>query len=157
MKGTVADLMGIVVVVLILSLTIIIAGKVIGEISTEWDEIAPDTVSKEIMEQGKATINTFDYLFLFAFMGLGLASVIGASLIDTHPIFFVFSILLLVIIIFVGAQITNVFNEVITTTEMAAIANSFPIMVGLMRNLPLIMLMFGSLISIVLYGKIREG
>lgn len=105
------------------------------------------------IDAGIQTLTMFDYAFVFIIIGIASASIVSSFLINTHPIFFIFTFLTGIILIVVSAQYTNIWYEFATSEIMATTANEFPIMLRVMQNLPLIMLIISAMISIVLYGK----
>lgn len=153
-KGSMSDLPFIIVVLFILGISVFVTVKFLGAYDDAWTY---GGVGQEIIDQGKSAMYTFDYMFVFLAIGLSATTLIGAFMIRSHPIFYVFSTILLGIMVLVSGQITNAFDKFVTSSAFSSIANSFPMMVTFMRNLPLFILISGILIAAVMYGRPQGG
>lgn len=154
MKGSIQDLPLILVVMLSSGITVMVVYLLLSQFYAAWPMTGE---SLTILETGVETMQVFDYMFLFFAVSLSLVSIISAFFIKTKPIFFIFSIILLVVVIAVSTVVTNVFDKFITTDTFLPIANNFPYTVIIMRNLPLFCLVVGIVISVVMYGKPTGG
>tara|TARA_Y100000310_G_C20534332_1_gene740100 strand:+ start:417 stop:920 length:504 start_codon:yes stop_codon:yes gene_type:complete len=152
-RGSLSDYPSIIIMIFGGATVLIIAAMLITNIKSGFSAAGLDVAAFNDLE---AVWTTFDYSMSFliiAFMG---ATVIGAAYVDTSPVFFVFSVLLLGITILVASQISNVFAAVATSGELSVAAGSFPISVWIMANLPVILLGGAVLTTIVLYAKLRS-
>jgi hypothetical protein len=105
------------------------------------------------INKGLNSYKLFNGAFVLIMMSSGIASIISSFLIRSHPVFFIFSFLIGVILILVSAQFTNMWYEFASRTEFAAIVAELPLMVGVMKNLPTIMLGISAIIAVVTYSK----
>jgi len=152
MKGSMLDLPVIISLLLGGAMTILLVFFVVSEITNNFP--ATETDALYVLQKGVSAVNVFDYMFVFFAVGLGMFSVISAFFIDSHPIFFILSVIILIpIVILTSAQMTNAFDAFISTSVFSSVANSFPYTVLLMRNLPLFCLILGILVAIVMHGK----
>lgn len=156
-KGSVEDVVVIIVLLMAGILTVLICTKVLTEYAVAWAAFTADVGSNAILTSGIQSMYTFDYMIVFFAFGLAIFSIISAFFIRSHPAFFGISVFLLAIEIFAAAQVTNILDKFITTTEFATIANNFPYIVTLTRNLPIFTLVVGILIAVVMYGKPQIG
>lgn len=78
-----------------------------------------------------------------------------AFLVDTQPVFFIISIVLLVIVLFIGMLFSNVYEEVITDTNLASAASNFNYATWAFSNIHIIALIIGASIALSLYAKNR--
>lgn len=94
---------------------------------------------------------TLDSALVFAFVLLWAGAVILAFFIDTHPIFFILTMLLLIGVLMVGGILSNTYQELIL--DDTSLGSSFPMMTFIMRHL--VSFIIGVVISIVisLYAK----
>lgn len=100
--------------------------------------------------------NWFDNGFLMAFIILWIATLIASFMIDSHPIFFVVSLVLLIFILMLSVFIGNIYEEVTTSDELLIQATaSFPITNWIMTHLLLISIIVGFSVLIVLYSKLK--
>jgi len=157
MKGSMLDTIPMMALFLAGSLAILICLQVLTAFDSNFPVDAQTPHAQYVINRGLETFSMFDYMFLFYTIGIGLFVIVSSFFIDTHPVFFVFGVLLLLpIIIFMGAQISNIFYEFATADVMASVANQFPYTVIIMSNLPTYFLLIGLLIAIVMYVKPSE-
>jgi len=72
-------------------------------------------------------------------------------------VFFVFSLILLVIFVILTAVFSNVFETLTAETALAAEAAKFTIIEHIMDQLPIIFVVMGGILVIVMFAKIRGG
>lgn len=152
---SVLDIITIGVIVLIFSISLIIGSYV-------WGEITDTPVFKENVH-ANATINqvsnimfSFNGLYPYILIGLFLMVLISAYYIETHPIFFVISIGFLAIGIFTSGILVETFNSFASKPTFGAVTNQYPLIVQTWQNMPVIMLVMGSILMVVMYAKYRR-
>lgn len=119
----------------------------------------------DISQSGKAIatdVNTnypawFDNAFLFVFLGLWIASMLFAYMVDTLPIYFIVTLVLLIFILIIGAYISNAYEEITADGDLGTVASNFPIMNWIFAHLVEIITVMGLSIALVLYAKRRNG
>ena len=148
------DLPFVLAMLFVLGISIFVTVKFLGAFDTAWTY---GGVGQEIINDGQSAMYVFDYMFVVLGVGLSASTIIGAFMIDSHPIFYIFSTILLGIMTIVSAQITNAFDKFATSTAFAPIANDFPMMITFVRNFPLFILVTGILIAMVMYGRPQTG
>ena len=77
------------------------------------------------------------------------------SRIRTNPVFFLASLLSLVIAVFVSAQLANMYASIAQTSMFAAVANTLPFTTKVLYNFPLLIGAGGFVIILALY--VRQG
>jgi len=94
-----------------------------------------------VMEKTHTTMMSFDYLFIFLFGGLIIATIVGAFMIESHPIFLVVAILLLFVAVFASYLLWNAYNKMIDSNEdFEDAASELTIMPKVIDKLPFITL-----------------
>jgi len=152
-KGTVGDLFFLAVFLLLIGFSIwigtLLKDKIFPIISSKSSE------SAEVITKVQTNWDSvFDSLFFFVTIGVGISSVVLAAMIDTHPMFFFISIVMLVILLLIVPTFSNVFRTFASSESFSGFETRFPFTVFIFQHYPLIFLGFGILISIVLYGKL---
>ncbi len=148
-RGTVLDLLPLVVILLVFSLTILFS-------NTLWIEIAGTGSLNTTAQSTRIVANTteqwgvFDYAFLAVVIGLSITSIIAAVRVRTSPLFFFLSIILLSIVLLVTYVAREAFTQ--AQGQLAGAASNFPIMIFVMDNLLLYAIIMGVAISIGLYS-----
>lgn len=153
------DVIYIPIVMLITAIFILVGYLLISQINTQF--IAGDTLSAGgqaiISESESGYKDLWDGIFGFVFVGLSIAAVVGASLIDVHPVFFILSLILLIAFIFVTAILSNSYYTLESNVAFSSFAEDFKIMHYIMNHLPFYTVIEGLLIALVLYGKARSS
>lgn len=151
MKGSMLDLPVIMALMLSGAIMIWIVYLILSSMYAAWPVGGE---SLDILETGIQTFSLFDTVFLMLAVGLGMFTIVSAFFIDSHPVFFVFSALIMLpIVILTSAQITNVFVEFATAVPFQPVTAEFPFIYTIMINLPLFMLVIGIFTAIVMHSK----
>jgi len=146
------------VVMLGFAIAILIGFKVSDELNTKFQ------ASPDIPAEGKAAFNqinsyypgVIDNSFLLLAVGLSIVALILAMMVRIHPIFFVFYILILVIVIFICGVFSNIYLEMANTPELIGLADQLTYTTHVMHALPFIVGIFGFLLAIVMYKNWRD-
>jgi len=155
-KGsTVIDTIFIIVVLVALAIGFFFIKLIFNEVNTDLVNDQDLTVeSREMLSSSNDNYtNWADASIGFLFFGLLLAVLITSFLIDSHPIFFVASIIMFIFIIFVAGNVGNLFYDTIEAEELTVLQADFPITMFIMDNLILLIVITFTLTLIILYGK----
>jgi len=158
MKGTVLDLLGILLILFIFSVCTILATILMGAFTqnvTDSGQMEGEALA--ILQNTNVYMTSFDSISVFVTFGLILAVILGAFMIDTHPAFFIVTVFLLLIYMVIVPQFSNVFLAFAENEQVISTANQFPYMIYMWQHMPLIILISVVVISIVIYGKVRGG
>lgn len=96
-----------------------------------------------------------DNLFMFAFVLFVLFVIVSAFVIDTHPIFFFVSIILLIGVFVVAGIMANTFDDIMMDPEISSYANEFTYASWVMSHLLELMITVVFMITIVLFIKFK--
>lgn len=154
MKGSVFDLIPIFLFLLIFSSVSIVAFMIWGEISSAMSGIDGFSTATATTT---STLAGFDSLFVFVTFGMILSSMVLALFVDMHPVMFIVSFILLVIITAISGVFSNVYYGLATSNGLVNAASNFPYMFQIWSNLPIISAISGFLIMIVAYAKWNSG
>ena len=99
--------------------------------------------------------SVFDGVILIVFIGLWIFALVSAFFIDTHPMFFILTVVLLVAVFLVAAIVGNVGEGLLSEDEFSGVVGDFPITSWLLSNFLLVMLFVGFSVAIVMFGKGR--
>lgn len=151
------DTVSIVVIIFIFGIISIFAYSILKDVNTDiqaGSEFSPNAKAK----MDNLTTNYpvwMDYAFLTAFVLLWIASIVFSFMVDSHPIFLVITIILLVFVMLFAGILTNTYEELSQEADFEV--NSFPITNYILSNLLLMVLFIGASISLALYGKTSIG
>jgi low temperature requirement protein LtrA len=149
-KGTIVDIIFIMIFLVIFAVVLIFSYYI-------YNQFIGKGLDDDILLKGKNALLIFNYGFLIIVLGAGGASIAGAFMLDSHPIFFIFTTFMFLIFIIIGVVLTNLFDQIITNELISTTAGDFNIIIAVLRNIPLLMTVWGILLSIVLYGKLKGG
>jgi hypothetical protein len=157
MKGTILDFLVIGIALLLMSISILFGSTMLREYATMFNATNPPNTSMEIIQSGQTTMRAFDSLFVLLTFGMMLATVISAFFVRTHPVFFVLSLLLMLLVLPMMAIFSNIFEEFATHQDLLQAASDYPLMQSIWGSLPTITLVFIIVTAIVLYSKMNES
>lgn len=95
----------------------------------------------------------FDNVFLFILILFWIFLLVSSFLIDTHPIFFVVTVILLLFVFVVGMILANAYEEVTSDPDLIGFADDFPITSWVMTNFLLVIIVIGLSAGLALYAK----
>lgn len=145
------DVLPVAIIGFVVFFAVVFTYMFLAQFQAAADSILP-TAAKQAVQSGMDQFLIWDQGIILLIAGLWIVSLIGAAMINSHPIFFVATVMLLVCSIFVGATITNIFIEIAGNAEIASYANLFPLSIQFFQNLPLWLMVMTLSIGIVMFG-----
>jgi hypothetical protein len=113
-----------------------------------------DNVSKASLQSLTTTYPIWlDNVIVFTLVMFWITALIGAYMIDTHPVFFVVICIGLILLIGALAYTTNAFNEVLTSDDFLTYYGQLTKINFLMNNMLLVTVVMAFSILIVMVGK----
>lgn len=129
----------------------------------DWNhQIQNDTSVDQNTKDQMANIQAYntpmwDSAFLMIFAGLTLFIIVSAFFIDTHPIFFIITVLGLIGLYIATPIISNIFYDISMTDGIYQIANGFVYIPYIMNHLLEIVIAQTFIALIALYAKFNIG
>jgi len=159
-KGSGQDILFMAIFLVIFAVVSLITYTIYSEINDKLQEnptIANNTQAVNAANQLETQYTgIIDNAFLFLTIGLGLVAFVLAGLVRIHPIFFVFYIFLLGIIIFLAAVFSNIYGEIAANPNFTSLANDLLFTSQIMNTLPFIVGIFGTLLAVIMYKNYRS-
>ena len=155
-KGTVFDIPIGLTLIFIIAIAILITSFSNNTMMDAFASSATTNQSTQLVQtKMRATFDTFNYGFLIAFIGMWITICILAYFSDYSPMFFILSIVVILISVFYSFFLANAFWEFIqSSSTFQALAEQFWVITHLMKNLPFYTTGFGFLVAFVTYmGK----
>lgn len=152
---TVIDLLIFVVILVVVALVWILAKKVSSDINTELS-VDPDfsAEAKQIVQDTDTRMgSTFDNLFLFVIVGLWAFLIISSLFIDSNPIFFIITVILLLAAFVVGGIMSEAFSDISNDDDLSSATSQYPKMTWVMEHFLLVIMIMGFTSAIALYAK----
>jgi len=111
-------------------------------------------ISTEPLRHAANALETFNYSIIFMTIAFAIAAFIAAFWIKTHPVFFVASVVGLIVMLIITVAITNAYDKMMLTSVFSTLATTtFSKMFTWVRNLPKILVVTWGLLAIGMYAK----
>lgn len=152
MKGSLQDMPLIAIILVMTALTIFVTYIMI----TAFFDAAPIQAVPEAAAMESYGISGLVILgnaFLYIFITFGIISAIASYYTETHPVFFVFSIIIFAICVMIVGIFSDLFTELASSQALLPMAAEFVIMTQTMTNLTNLSIILGCIIVMALYAK----
>jgi F0F1-type ATP synthase assembly protein I len=153
------DILFIALFMFVLGTVILISYLMLNDINDSFqDQEGMSAKGKEIISDSESRFTSnFDAIFGFVFIGISIAVIISAFMIDTNPVFMIISLILVIFFIIVAALMSNAYYEVESNSAFSDFAEDFRLMHFFMNNLAYYVLIEGVLVMIALYTRTGGG
>lgn len=156
MKGSVMDMIGVLVLFIAGAMTLFMVYYLVGSFRTEVATIPLFSGNAQAMgtlDAGISTLKGMDGLLAFFVFMVCVAAIISAFMLPTHPVMFIVAIFLVIILTPVSANFANMFEAMYSgTSPLAGTEVEFPITVLILNWLPKITAIMGFIIGAVMYA-----
>lgn len=156
LKGSVQDIFLIITGILLFAVVSVFALTFMNQLQTTTAGIFGAEATAHVTS-GVTFFENMDYMIVFFLFMMFITTLIGAFILDTHPIFFVISLFILIFTVIISAQFANMYVEFSQNSELIAAASHYTLTYHVFTNFPTIITIFGFILAIVIYGKIRSG
>lgn len=163
-KGSLQDVLFIMTSLIIMAVVILIVFKISDSFN---DELQSNAALDKITGGAKARTaysdmndhfaGALDNSFLILAVGLALVTFGLAVLVRIHPVFFMFFIIGMIILIFVCGILSNIYQEIAANPNFAAQAAELVFITNIITFLPFIVGIFGFILAIILYSNWKNA
>lgn len=158
-QGIVLDLVVWMVVVIVLVIIAIVLSPIFTDIK---DSLVADPDFNDssqavaiITESEDRFPDIMDAITLTVLFFLAVGVVVASFLIDTHPIFFVFAIIIFVVISIIAGIFSETWVSLMEDSNFATVPTDFPITNWVMNNFLVVVLAYAPLIILSLFARSR--
>lgn len=157
--NAILDTLFILVVLFVVGFVWFFSDYVSQEINTDIQADADlSNLSKQTMLDNNNKVSTlFDNLFVMMLVLFWIGAIASSFYIDTNAIYFVFSVLLLITILIIGAYLSNAFGDTVSESDFSAQKSSFTKTIFIMDHLIEFIAAIAFSVMIALFAKSREG
>lgn len=120
-------------------------------------EVFKDTIAEAEIAQVRGYIVSFNGWFPILIIGVFAGILVSAYFVDTHPIFLVVSVVVLLFVLVLVNGFVDMFNEVASSAQFAGVVDELPLVVAAWEIMPMILLVFSAITMIILYAKYKRG
>lgn len=154
-KGSLSDGIYLVIGFFVIAIVFVLGYKMLFEINTNMqDSSGVSDNGKTLVQQSTDNyVNIFNNAFLFLFLGLVLAVIIGAYYIRSHPALYWLSVPILAFIIWIGAIYSNIFVAMTGTTEISPYLSAFTYITFIFNNYVFFITGIVLLLALALFAK----
>lgn len=96
---------------------------------------------------------TFDNAFILFLVLFWIILLVSSFLIDTHPAFFIVTLILLAFTLIIGMSLSNAYEEVISDDDLSASGSAFPMTYWVMQHILIVLIVIGLTTGVALYAK----
>jgi hypothetical protein len=152
-KGSIQDLFLVGGILVFFAIATLLGFKVMSEWKTQTDSMSNIPAAAKVANARLEAhfSGVLDNTFLTAAVFLAIGVLILAALVRVHPIFIPIFIIALIFLIFFAGILSNIYQEMAATSQLAPQANQLVMIGTIMGVLPLIIGIFGTIIMIIMY------
>ena len=152
-KGSIIDVIFIAVTLFVFIIAALIGYQILDDWQNTGNTENPDFIAFE-QDMKDRYPKIFDNLFIFILIGLEFAAIIGAFLIDSHPVFFIASLFILVVLGVITPHLGAAYTDFAGTDDYSNYSAQFVMSKYIMEHFPFfIVILCGFPILIALYAK----
>lgn len=151
-KGSILDVWLLVVFIVCAGAFFLIMYTISSNIQGALTDAGFSETSLEMNAYAGSTLAQFNFWLTFISFGIGIASVVSAFLIRTHPIFFIFFFLVQVLLVAVTPIFQDVWDGFITVPELADAVATFGLVSIVIANLPVLTLGITCLVALAMFA-----
>lgn len=152
--NAIVDLLVFIVIIFILATSWVMFSYIQVELNAEIQndpDLAP--IAKELNQDLTTRFpKIFDAGILLFFILAWALTIVASFMIDTHPVFFIFSFILLILVLVVVITLGNVFNEIFTT-EIIGMASTFPLTFWIFDHFLMMGIVVGGTVLLSLFAR----
>ena len=156
-KGnSVVDAFYIVMFIVIFAIVTMICFKVNNTIQPSLESQMPNDGVRNVTANVTKAFVTMDFVIVMVAILLFMITVVSAYFIDTHPVFFVVSLVMVAMFLMIVPMMANLWDSIAGTSQFTTERAAMPTTDIFLSNLPLIFLAFAGLGVIATYAKYRS-
>lgn len=154
-RGDFVGFLFVIISIAAFAIFLLVLGYVVPLISDQMvSQIGVSTeINNSFIASNNVALHTFPVVWLLVFSGLMLGVFATSWFTPSHPIFFPFFVILLIVAVLVAVPLSNAYEQlaneaVLQSTSLQQMAINF-----IMTNLPLVALILGVLVMIISFAK----
>lgn len=153
-KGVVTEIAYFVLFLFIAAVVIMITAKVYTSLQDGIQSSSLQSANTDaLFQKTDNAYKTFDSMFLVLVVGLCIGIIISAFFINSHPIFYVITILLWPIVVIISAALSNAYESLMAVSAMQQSTISMTTIPFVLDKLPYISIILSILIMVAMYAK----
>ncbi len=158
-KGSGRDLIFFIAFLFFIGIGFFVGFRTYDTIKTELIDNSPvgdNQQATDALNDVADTIAMFDYFFIVLFISMILGMMISSFLVDIHPIFYVFFVLMWIIAIMIATILAVTYQDMSAFEYFSTMETAMPSIHFVFQNLPILSTVVGFLLVIVMFVKTRN-
>ena len=156
-KGQISDIVFCLVTLTSIFITLLVAVYIYNQIDIGFSDSGLETnESAEAYDAFEVSFGIFDKSFIFIMIGLIIALIISSFAIPAHPIFLVINVIGFIVLIFLGAILSNAAYDISEQEGLNDSMSYLPVSSYIVGKLPWIGAIIVLISSIVMYSKVKS-
>lgn len=154
-KGSIADTILVVVFLFVFVIVGFIGYTIMSETNTEIQSSSDmSNLSKQMMQsQTDRLPNYLDGLFMFMFVSFWALVIVASFMINSHPIFFVFTLIIMLFIFIAAGMLANSYTDFVDSPDMSSLPASFPMSHYVISHYLMFAVICGFTVLFVIFAK----
>lgn len=148
----------LIIVLIVLFVFVVVAFVAVFVSQGINDELQADddwnNESKEMLSELNTGFPTWmDNAYMFILIGFWIILLVSSFMVDSHPVFFIVTVILVIFILIAGMMISNALEEVTSDPDFSSVKEQFPKMNWINDHWLIIMIAIAFTALLALYGK----
>lgn len=156
-KGNILDVFYIMLFLTVFGMVSIVSYKIMTDAQDKMSDNLSSPEAGNASAHALEAIGNLDKVFAMIAIGLLIATAIGAYFVDTHPVFFVASLLMMILFMLIVPVFSSTFQKFQDNPSVSTAAASFTITDYFMDKLPMFFVLMCTVVVIAMYAKYRSG
>jgi positive regulator of sigma E activity len=153
-KGQSLEIISTIIYLIVFSLCAIIGLLILQNFNNAYDK---GTEAQSTLDDVVLVFDSLDAAGIFIIAGLFLTLIVLAFFTNTHPVFLIINIVMLVLSFLVVPQLSNVMTDIMESESLSSTASNFTILAAIRDIYPTIGVVAAMIFFIALYVKYRGG
>lgn len=153
-KGFAADTITIVIFIGVFVIAMVLAANIYGKMA---DNNFFNQTTIDFSQYGNRTFESLNTGIIILLVGLGLGLVVAGFYIQTHPVVFIVYLIIFIFMVMMTGPMSNMYMNILSTDSLIDTANQYEQSLYAVGYLPIIIMVFGIITSIVIFSKIYGG
>ena len=137
------------------AIVILILASLWSQLSSVDAIWAQADVGSTIKSNTQSFMDNLDWIMLCLYIGTHLSVIVLSFLLRTHPVMFVVSIGIILVMMLIAPVLSNSYETILANSAFSGVAGDFPMLTYIMQRLPLFEFIWAILTMILLYGFSR--
>jgi len=151
-KGTILDVFFITFFIVAALAAIIIMYAIFNQFHAAFQTAGINGTELQMSTDALSAISNFNVLMLFVYIGSGMACVVSAFAVRTHPIFFGIFVIVQILLLALTPILQDVYYAVTAEPALNSSMAQFPVFTNIIDYLPYATLILSALVALVMFA-----